>query len=73
MGCGEDLRDAAAAVVADEIDVGDRQRVEKFAQHRGIGGHRHVLGAGDLGVAVRQQVQRDTATRIEQMRKLMTP
>jgi hypothetical protein len=49
---GEDLRDAAAAVVPDQVHTIDPERIEELAQHDGVGGHRHVLVGADLGIAV---------------------
>jgi hypothetical protein len=59
---GEDLRDAAAAVVANEVHLTDLQRIEKLPEHLGVGGHGHVLLRRDLAVAMRQQVHRDAAS-----------
>ena len=49
------------------------ERVEKLPQHVRVGRHRHVLVRRDLGVAVREQVDRDAAPDVGQLRQLMAP
>ena len=66
VACGEDLADPAAAVVADEVDLVDVQRVEYFGEHVGVGGDRHVLFRGDFGVAVGEQIHGDAASDVGQ-------
>ena len=51
---GENLRNAAAAVIADQINLIDMQGFEHLVQHVRIGGHRDVLIRPDLGVTMRQ-------------------
>ncbi len=57
----EDLRDAAAAVIADEIDLVDLESIKRLSQHVRVGGHGNVPIRADLGIAVRQQVHRYAA------------
>jgi hypothetical protein len=40
---GEDLGDSAAAVVADQIDPFDTERIDDFGDHARLGGKRDVL------------------------------
>jgi hypothetical protein len=70
---GEDLGNAAAAVVSDQIDLIDGKRVEKLSQHMGIGRHGDVLVGRDLGVAMRQQINRDAPPDIRQPCHLVAP
>ena len=58
---GKDLRDGAARVVADQIDLVDAEMVEHFGQHLRLRGERDVLLWCDLGVAQPHQVDRDAA------------
>ena len=70
---GEDLRDAAAAVVADEVHAVDVQGIEKFLEHLRIGRHGHILIRRDFGVTMRKQVHGYTAPNVGLLRQLMTP
>src|ERR1700738_1944115 len=63
QGC-ENLSDAAAAVIADHVDLVDLQCVKHLSQHVGVGGHGDVLPWLDLGIAMCQQVYCDTAANI---------
>ena len=69
----EDLSDAAAAVIPDQVYLRDIHGIEKLLEHARIGGHRDVLIRPDLGVTMREQVQRDTAPEIRQIRELVAP
>jgi hypothetical protein len=69
----EDLRYAAAAIVADQADLIDLERAEDLAQHVGVGGDGNVLIWVDLGVPVCQQIHGNAPTRIGQSRQLVTP
>ncbi len=53
---GENLRNAATAVVAYEIHLVDVQGIEKFLEHLRIGRHGYVLIRCDFRVAMRKQV-----------------
>lgn len=70
---GKDQCHAAAAVVADEVDLLDVHRIEELREHLCIGGGRHVLAGRDLGRAVGQQVDRDAAPHAAQLGQLMAP
>jgi hypothetical protein len=67
------LRDTAAAIVADQVDLIDLERVEGLTQHIGVGGDGHVLISIDLSVAMRQQIHGNAPTRIGQSSQLATP
>jgi hypothetical protein len=71
-GC-ENLRDAAAAIVAYQVDLLDVQRIQHLPEHLCIGGYRHVLLLVDFGIAMRQQVRRDAAPEIRERSQLMPP
>ena len=58
---GEELRDPAAAVVADQVDRTQVERVAELGQHAGLRGERDVLVGRDLGVAEAHQVERNAA------------
>jgi hypothetical protein len=51
---GEDLGDTAATVVANQIDLINRQGVEKFCDHARVCGHGDVLMWRDFRVAMRE-------------------
>ncbi len=70
---GKNLRNAATAVVADEIHPIDGQSIEKSLKHFRIGGHRYILIRCDFSVAMRQQVYSYAAPHVGQFRHLMTP
>ena len=70
---GEDLRDPAAAVVAHEIHLIDLQGVDELRHHLGIRGDRHILLGLDLGLAVREQIERDAAPRVGERLQLVSP
>ena len=69
----EDLRDAAAAVVTDQVHLVDLEHVHELPQHLRVRGHRHVLVRSDLRLPVRQQVDRDAAAHVRQLRQLVAP
>ena len=52
----ENLRDAAATIIADKIDLIDVQGIEKFLKHPGVGRDGNVLAGRDFGVAMRKKV-----------------
>ena len=56
---GEDLRDRAAAVVGDEIDPIDAERVEDLGDHLRLRRERDVLRRSDFGVTEPHQVDGD--------------
>src|SRR5216684_1362340 len=70
---GENLRNAATAVVADEVHLVDVQGIEKFLEHLRIGRHGYILIRRDFGVAVCKQVHGYAPPDIGQVRQLMTP
>ena len=70
---GEDLGNAAATVVTDQIHLIDMQGVEKFIQHLRVGGNRHVLIRCDFSVTVREQINCDAAANVGQIGQLVTP
>src|SRR5260370_21022956 len=70
---GEKLRNAATAVVADEVHLVDVQGIEKLLEHLRSGGHGYVLVRRDFGVAVWKQVHGYAPPDIGQVRQLMTP
>ena len=53
---GKNLRNAASAVIADEIHFVDVQGIEKFLKHLRVRRHGHVLIRRDFSVAMRKQV-----------------
>jgi len=67
------LRDAAAAVIADEIDLIDLQGIEKFLEHLCVCSDGNVLVRRDFGVAMREQVQGNATPDVGQIFQLMTP
>jgi len=69
----QDLRDTAAAVVADEIDLVDIERVEELREHRGVRRHRDILIRGNLGIAVCQEIHGDAPPHVGQSGELMSP
>src|ERR1700737_5340569 len=70
---GEYLGDAAAAVISDDIHLIDVQRIEKVVEHLCICCDRHILVGCDVGVSVREQVDRYRAANTRQSRLLVTP
>src|SRR6516164_4314350 len=60
----EDLGNASAAVIADQVDLIDLQDIEHFFQHFCIGRHGDILIRLDLGVAMRQEIDRDAAANV---------
>src|SRR3989442_1571748 len=58
---GEELRDPAAAVVADQVDGAQLERVAELGQHAGLRGERDVPVGADLGVAEAHQIERNAA------------
>lgn len=69
----EDQRDAAAAVIPDEIHTLYPQGVDELHQHFGVCRRRHVLCRCDLCVPMRQQVDRDTPPHVTEVRELVPP
>jgi len=67
------LRDTTAAVVADQINLVDLQRVQKFPQHVCVSRDRHVLVRRDVGFAMRQQINRDAPADIRESGQLVPP
>jgi hypothetical protein len=57
----EDLSNASAAVIADQVDPIDLQGIEHLFQHLRVGSHGDILIRRDLGVAMRQKIDRDAA------------
>jgi hypothetical protein len=62
--CGEDLRDAAAAIVSHEVNPINSQSVKDFSKHLCIGCNRHVLTDIDFSVAMGHQVNGDAAPNV---------
>ena len=61
MARGENLRDGAAAVVGDEVDLIEAERVAERLQHRRLRAERDVLVRFCRAVAMRDEVDRETA------------
>jgi len=58
---GENLGDAAAAVVGDHVDLIEPQAVAERRQHLGLGGEGDVLVGGYPGGAMRHQIDGNAA------------
>ncbi len=58
---GEDLRNGAAAVIGDQIDLVDAERVQHLGDHLRLRGEGNILRRRNLGVAEPHQVDGDTA------------
>src|ERR1035438_10026954 len=58
---GENLRNTATAVVADQIYLADVQGIDKFLEHLRISSHRYVLIRRYLCVAMCKQIHSDTS------------
>ena len=69
----EDLGDAAAAVVADQVDLIDLQRIEHLLQHRRVSRHGDILARRDLGVAMRQKIDGHAAANVGEPGQLVPP
>ena len=69
----EDLRDAASAVISDEIRLFHVQRIEKLLEHLCVCRDGHVLIARDVRLAVRQQVDGNAAPDVREVCQLMSP
>ena len=61
VGRGEDLRDRAAGVVRDEIDVGDAERHAELGDDIGETGKRQILVGSGRTPTVERKVDRDAA------------
>ncbi len=70
---GENLRDGAAAVVADQIDLVDAQRIDDLGDHARLRRERDILRRSDVGVAEPHQVDGDTAPPMPDLVDDMTP
>src|SRR5260370_22231860 len=64
---GENLRNSATAVVADQIYLVDVQGIEKFLEHLRISSHRYVLIRRYLGVAMCKQIHSYTSPDVAQI------
>lgn len=69
----EDLSNASATVVADQVDLIGLQGIEHLSQHLRVGGHGNILIRRDLGVAMRQEIHRDAAADVRQPGQLVPP
>ena len=69
----KDLRNPAATVVGDQVNLIDLQCIQKLLQHLGVRGRGQVLAGLDLGFSVREQVNRYATPNIRQRSHLMTP
>src|SRR6202011_5912612 len=54
----ENLSNASAAVVADQVDLIDLQGIEHLFQHLRVGSYGDILIRRDLGVAMGQEIHR---------------
>jgi hypothetical protein len=63
----------AAAVVGDEVDLIEAERVAEGLQHRGLRAERDVLARLRRAVAVRDEVDRETAAHAGDAVDHMTP
>jgi hypothetical protein len=61
---GEDLSDAAAAVIADQVDLIDFKGIEHLFQHLRVGGQGDILIRRDLGIAMRWEIHGNAAADI---------
>ena len=57
----KNLRDGAAAVIGDQIDLVDAKRVQHLGDHLRLRRERDILRGADLGVAEPHQVDGDAA------------
>src|ERR1051325_9371521 len=70
---GEHLGRTTAAVIADEIDLGDVECVEERAEHRGLVAERERLAGANRDQAQAEHVERDDPADIRQAAQLVAP
>ena len=70
---GENLRNAAAAVVADKVHLIDVQGVEKFLEHLCVCGDGNVLVRRDFGVAMGKEIDGNATADVGQIGELVMP
>ena len=69
----ENLSNASAAVVADQVDLIDLQGIEHLFQHLRVGSYGDILIRHDLGVAMGQEIHRNAAADVGQPGQLVPP
>jgi hypothetical protein len=73
VACGKNLAHRAAAIVSDQINLFDFQRVEKRGDHARLRRVGNVLAKRWSGVARAHQVDRNTAAYVRQSLDYVTP